>query len=123
MNPFDFWKGANFKLKIRNVEGYRNYDKSEFAEKSALLGGDDSKLEAIYKEEFSLKEFLERGNFKSYEQIKSRLDKVLGLDGAPAKPKTTVEQAKAAPRKAETVDVGVAEDDDDLAYFSKLAEE
>ena len=58
VNPFDMWEGANFKLKIRNVEGYRNYDKSEFAEKSALLDGDDAKLETLWKQEHSVKEFL-----------------------------------------------------------------
>ena len=80
INPFDMWEGANFKLKIRNVEGYRNYDKSEFADKSALLDGDDEKLEALWKKEFSLKEFTEPSNFKSYEVLKAKLDKVLGFE-------------------------------------------
>ena len=123
LNPFDMWKGANFKLKIRKVEGYQNYDKSEFESPSALLD-DDSKLEAIWKKEYSLKEFLLPENFKSYDELKARLDKVLGVDGAPVAAKTTVEQAKAMPRKPAPVmeDAGIA-DDDDLAYFSKLAEE
>ena len=59
VNPFDMWEGANFKLKIRNVEGYRNYDKSEFADKSALLDGNDEKLEELWKKEYSLKDFTE----------------------------------------------------------------
>jgi hypothetical protein len=119
LNPFDFWEGANFKLKIRNVEGYRNYDKSEFAEKSALLGGDDSKLEAIYKEEFSLKEFLERGNFKSYEQIKSRLDKVLGFEGELVAATKAEDVAPSKVAKAAPVVAG----GDDLDYFKSLAEQ
>lgn len=123
INPFDMWAGANFKLKIRKVEGYQNYDKSEFESPSALLD-DDEKLEAIWKKEYSLKEFLLPENFKSYDELKARLDKVLGLDGSPVVAKTTVEQAKAMPRKPAPVmaDAGIA-DDDDLAYFSKLAEE
>ena len=122
LNPFDMWEGANFKLKIRKVEGYQNYDKSEFESPSALLD-DDEKLEAIWKKEYSLKEFLMPENFKSYDELKARLDKVLGLDGSPVVAKTTVEQAKAMPRKPVMADAGIAEDDDDLAYFSKLAEE
>ena len=60
VNLFDFWEGADLKLKIRNVEGYRNYDKSEFAEPSPLLDGDDDKLEKVYESMFSLQEFLDR---------------------------------------------------------------
>lgn len=122
LNPFDMWNGANFKLKIRKVEGYQNYDKSEFESPSALLN-DDEKLEAIWKKEYSLKEFLAPENFKSYDELKAKLDKVLGLDGSPVVAKTTVEQAKAMPRKPVMADAGIAEDDDDLAYFSKLAED
>jgi hypothetical protein len=123
LNPFDLWEGANFKLKIRKVEGYQNYDKSEFESASPLLN-DDDKLEAIWKKEYSLKEFLAPENFKSYDELKARLDKVLGLDGSPVVAKTTVEQAKAMPRNPAPVaeDAGMA-DDDDLAYFSKLAED
>jgi hypothetical protein len=123
VNPFDLWEGANFKLKIRKVEGYQNYDKSEFESSSALLN-DDDKLEAIWKKEYSLKEFLAPENFKTYDELKARLDKVLGVDGSAPAPRTTVEQAKAMPRKpAPAEDSGIAEDDDDLAYFSKLAED
>jgi hypothetical protein len=123
VNPFDLWEGANFKLKIRKVEGYQNYDKSEFESASPLLN-DDDKLEAIWKKEFSLKEFLAPENFKTYDELKARLDKVLGVDGSAPAPRTTVEQAKAMPRKPAPVaeDAGIA-DDDDLAYFSKLAED
>ena len=79
VNPFDFWDGCNFKLKIRQVEGYRNYDKSEF-DKPSAISSDDSELENIWKSEHSLHAFLEPKNFKSYDDLKSRLNRVLGLD-------------------------------------------
>ena len=122
LNPFDLWEGANFKLKIRNVEGYRNYDKSEFADKSALLDGDDAKLEAIYTKEHSLKDFTDKKHFKPYEQLKARLDKVLGFEGD-AVPNIRAEDvelptpvARAKAPVADTVD-------DDLDYFKSLAEQ
>ena len=125
INPFDMWEGANFKLKIRNVEGYRNYDKSEFADKSALLDGDDEKLEALWKKEFSLKEFTDPSNFKSYEVLKAKLDKVLGFDGG-SSVKTKAEDAVF--KKFDDEDVAVIDkkivehDDEDLDYFKSLAE-
>jgi hypothetical protein len=76
INPFDFWQGANFKLKIRKVDGYWNYDKSEFDSASALKTSDEE-LESIYKGEYSLQEFMAPSNFKSYDELKSRLDAVL----------------------------------------------
>ena len=118
VNPFDLWKGANFKLKIRKVEGYQNYDKSEFETAAPLLDNDDE-LEKVWKTEYSLKEYLSDGEFKSYDELKDRLTKVLGE----AKPKTTVEQARSAP-KAPVAEPDLSEtEDDDLSYFSKLAEE
>jgi len=125
LNPFDFWEGANFKLKIRNVEGYRNYDKSEFADPSALFDGDDVKLEKLYTQEYSLKEFLDRKNFKSYELLKGRLDKVLGFEGdtedAPALAQARVTEAPKSLMPA-TPKASVTAEDDDLDYFKSLAE-
>ena len=130
VNPFDLWDGANFKLKIRNVEGYRNYDKSEFADKEPVMGGDDDKLENLWKQEYSLKEFLEEKNFKSYDVLKARLDKVLGFEGE-VTPRTTAEDAiveAVAPSNYELdsglsqVDAAIASDGDDLDYFKNLAE-
>jgi hypothetical protein len=119
LNPFDFWEGANFKIKIRQVEGYRNYDKSEFDSVSALLDGDDAKLEALWKKEHSLKEFLDPKHFKPYDVLKARLDKVFGLDGvAPVKTKaedTVLSPAKAAPN--------LDEHDEELDYFKSLADD
>jgi hypothetical protein len=118
LNPFDFWEGANFKIKIRQVEGYRNYDKSEFDSPSAV-SGDDDELEALWKKEYSLKEFLDPKQFKSYDTLKAKLDKVLGLDGvAPVKTKaedTILNTAKSAP--------SLDEHDDELDYFKSLAED
>ena len=126
VNPFDLWEGANFKLKIRNVEGYRNYDKSEFADKSALFDGDDEKLEDLWKKEFGLKEFAEKKQFKSYDQLKSRLDKVLGFDGAATAPKTKATDSVVSSIKDDDVSVidkSISEDDEDLDYFKSLAEQ
>jgi hypothetical protein len=120
INPFDMWKGANFKLKIRKVEGYQNYDKSEFESSSALLN-DDDELEKIWKSEFSLAEMTGEKEFKTYDVLKQRLDKVLGLNGEA--PKTTVEQTKAKTFDAPKKEPALVSDDDDLSYFSKLAEE
>jgi hypothetical protein len=124
VNPFDMWEGANFKLKIRNVEGYRNYDKSEFAEKSALLGGDDAKLETLWKQEHSLKEFLDPKHFKPYEVLKARLDKVLGFEGEVA-PRTKAEDVVVEnfnDSALNEIDAKIASGgDDDLDYFKSLA--
>ena len=126
INPFDLWKGANFKLKIRKVDGYQNYDKSEF-ESASPLSSDDDELEKIWKSEFALSELISDKEFKTYDALKTRLDKVLGLSGEVPAPKTTVEtikeQAKAAPKKVVDIEPEVTEEDEDLAYFSKLAEE
>src|SRR5210317_1400735 len=137
VNPFDFWEGADFKLKIRKVEGYRNYDKSEFDSTSPLLAGDDDELEKVYEGLYSLQDFLDRRHFKSFDELKSKLDRVLGLSGGAPAPKTTAEDYQdnvveidagrtAEPPKAkvsEAVTTVSAEDDDDLSFFEKLAEE
>ena len=136
INPFDFWTGANFKLKIRQVEGYRNYDKSEFDSASQLLDSDEA-LEATWKTEYSLQEFLDPKNFKSYEQLKARLDKVLGLAGAVAATTTAedtpvqsfeapaAQTASSAPTATATVaqETNTEEEDDTLSYFAQLANE
>lgn len=130
INPFDLWGGANFKLKIRKVEGYQNYDKSEFESASELFGGDDAKLETLWQSEYSLKEFLDKKHFKSYDELKTRLARVLGsLPNTPAEPRTaTVEAVKVSTpvEKAEVPDIDKpwAEDDDDaliMDHFAALA--
>lgn len=132
VNPFDLWAGANFKLKIRNVEGYRNYDKSEF-EKAGPLKDDDSLLEEIWKKEYSLKTFLEPSNFKSYDELKEKLTKVLNENGGASR--MTVaddadipwgENSASPPKQKEKPAAAipaVADDDDDesLEFFKSLA--
>ena len=116
INPFDFWGGANFKIKIRQVEGYRNYDKSEF-DKPSAVSDDDAELEKIWKKEHSLKEFLDPKNFKSYDVLKARLDKVLGLDGAAPVSKTKAIDENFVPKTSPDLD------DEELDYFKSLAED
>jgi hypothetical protein len=129
MNPFDFWKGANFKVKIRNVEGYRNYDKSEFETPAALFNGDDAKIEQVWKSAHSLKDFLKADNFKSYDELKAKLDKVLGAGGVAGASARKIEDeevsapvVRSAPAKKVTAE-NVSVDDDDMAFFEKLAAE
>jgi hypothetical protein len=123
VNPFDLWEGANFKLKIRKVEGYQNYDKSEF-DKPSPLSKDDDDLERIWKSEHRLGEFLDKTNFKSYDQIKERLNVVLGITAAAitgtSSPVQRVAQQNTAPVTKTAAD---DESDEDLSYFEKLAEE
>lgn len=123
INPFDFWKGANFKLKIRNVEGYRNYDKSEFDAPGPLSANDDD-LEAVWNKQYSLQEFLDPKNFKSYEELKTKLESVLSTSGASAPRVDAVELdepklPKSAPAPKKTGDSD--DEEESLAYFAKLA--
>ena len=125
INPFDLWGGANFKLKITKVAGYQNYDKSEFAAAAPLLN-DDGQMEKIWKSELSLKDLTAAKEFKTYDELKNRLEKVLGMSGDVVLPRTTVETFKEAARTASrkpAVEDMIAAEDDDLAYFSKLAED
>jgi hypothetical protein len=125
LNPFDMWEGANFKLKIRNVEGYRNYDKSEFDSKGPLAD-DDEEMEKIWAKEYSLAEFLDPKLFKSYEDLQARLHKVLGLDGSVPQQKIEDEETPVLKQKSKpaTRAPAIEEDDDEgTEFFRKLAEE
>ena len=131
IDPFDFWQGANFKLKAKNVAGYRNYDSSEFAAVSPLLDDDDA-LEGLWKKQFSLAEIVSADQFKSYEDLKKRLEYVLGSkrpaqdpdvfdeDNDRGEAEELVTAAVSAPPTTSTVD---KDEDDALSYFAKLAEE
>ena len=127
MNPFDFWEGGNFKLKIRQVEGYRNYDKSEFAGTSVLYE-DEAKLETIYNMMHPIGEWADPANYKSYDELKKKLDTVLARTSSPtiAQQSQLGEETAAAPMK-ELQPVTAAEmpaadeDDDTLSYFAKIA--
>ena len=134
INPFDFWDGADFKLKIRQVEGYRNYDKSEFAAARQLA--EDDKLEAIYGQLHSLTEYNGPANYKTYAELKTKLAAVLGEDGVvmSTAEHVTLEVTEAAPQRASmaesdntsqaTANTAKDEDEDDtMSYFNKLAAE
>ena len=131
INPFDFWEGADFKLKIRKVDGFWNYDKSEFDSAKEIADNDEA-IEGIWSKQYPLKPFLEESNFKSYDELKSKLDKVL----TGSRNTGTVEDMVTPPSLSETkpepvVNETVADssavasdnDDETLSYFSKLAEE
>ena len=132
INPFDFWNGANFKLKLRKVDGYWNYDKSEFESVSAL-SEDDDVLEGIYKKQYSLNEFTAASNFKSYDELKTRLDMVLsGTVAANTTVQTLMEDeptasltvdTKETPAPTVTVSADDNDEDDAMSYFEKLADE
>jgi len=121
LNPFDFWTGASFKLKVRKVDGFWNYDKSEFEATSKLLDGDDEKLEETYGKLFSLTQFLSEDNFKSYDELKEKFNRVVTGSGITG----TVEKftAKPAPVKEPDTKVEESDSDDTLSYFAKLADE
>ena len=127
INPFDFWAGANFKLKLRKVEGYWNYDKSEFSAPSALFD-DDDQLEEVWKKEYPLSEFTSETNFKSYDELKKRMDMVLAGTTTVGNAAAVMEDAPwvepkvdTKPTPAPTVDTG--DDEDTMSYFEKLAKE
>ena len=132
INPFDFWEGANFKLKIRKVDGYWNYDKSEFEGPSAVFDNDEA-IEELWNKQFPLKPFLAPENFKSYDELKAKLDKVLlGVRNTGTAEDVAIPPATetTVPNVAETVSspstpTTTTDDDSDetLSYFSKLAEE
>ena len=125
INPFDFWQGANFKLKIRKVDGYWNYDKSEFDAPAPLLDDDDA-LEALWKKEYPLADFTAQSNFKSYEDLERRLKSVLGQKQAqrPRIDEEVVQEDDPTPVAAAAVaSAPDADEDDALSYFQKLAEE
>jgi hypothetical protein len=133
INPFDFWTGADFKLKIRKVDGYWNYDKSEFSDSGTLGGFDDDQLEQIYSKTHSLAQFLSEENFKSYDELQKRLNDVLNSRPAPRidretyedEEETTVESfaSSAAPSFSSRSTSSDDDEDDTLSYFARLAEE
>ena len=132
INPFDFWEGANFKLKIRKVDGYWNYDKSEFEGPSAVFDNDEA-IEELWNKQFPLKPFLAPENFKSYDELKAKLDKVLtGVRNTgtaedvavpPATETNVSNVAKTVSSPSTPTTKTDTDSDETLSYFSKLAEE
>lgn len=130
VNPFDFWKGANFKLKIRKVDGYWNYDKSEFEKPSAVIDGDDKKLEELWHQQYSLAEFTSATNFKSYDELKERFERVIAGTTTVGNAADLTETAPAPSVDSDTapsVSSDTTSSDDDgenaMSYFEKLAQE
>ena len=125
INPFDFWKGANFKLKIRKVDGYWNYDKSEF-EGVKPLAKDDESIKAIWSKQYPLKSFVDPSNFKTYDELKEKLNRVI-MGTRNTSTVETVDLPQQTNGKVKKVDVShskpASEEDDTLSYFSKLADE
>ena len=138
VNPFDLWKGCNLKLKIRNVMGYRNYDSSEW-EAQSPIADNDAEIEKIWKQTHSLKAFVVPDQFKSYDELKAKLNKVLGAGGVAgavaAKTKKITEDddstpfdvdtpKSAEPKKRATAEsISIDDEDDDMSFFKKLADE
>ena len=139
IDPFDFWAGANFKLKAKNVAGYRNYDSSEFARPEPLLDDDDA-MEGVWKKQYSLAELVAADQFKSYDELKKRLDYVLGTKGTPryqdpeefdedntrGSTRELTEDLRdelSSLKPTRTVSSADEDDDDALSYFARLAEE
>ena len=129
VNPYDFWEGADFKIKIRKVEGWVNYDKSEFSSPSSLYEGDDARLEETYSKLYSLQEFLQPGNYKTYDELSMKLNKVLGIDAGHAPVAAPVVNEAPAPALTaednhfESAPEASSDEDDTLSYFAKLAKE
>jgi hypothetical protein len=136
IDPFDFWGGANFKVKITKKDGYWNYDKSEFESPSTLGDFDDDVLESIWKKAYSLEEFVKSDSFKSYEQLDARMKAVLGKKSAPKQDESfDDEDDDRGPELTESLrselnalsrsssSASEDEEDDALSYFARLAEE
>ena len=138
INPFDFWKGADFKVKIRKVEGYWNYDKSEFAEPSTLKSFDDTELETVWKQQYSLTEFTSADKFKTFDELDARLQTVLSptttsrrrddeladeSEGRYREVKGATEIASESAPSFKSATPPAEEEDDALSYFAKLANE
>jgi len=124
IDPFDFWEGANFKLKIRNVEGYRNYDKSEFASPSEF--GEEDKMKEVYEKMHDLSEFTNPKNYKTYDELKTKLMRVLGeeVNAGAFSVKEEIKMNDPVPAmEPVTAEEMSTEDEDTMSYFAKLAKE
>ena len=133
VNPFHFWEGANFKLKIRKVDGYWNYDKSEFEAPSPLFDNDDA-IEEVWKQQYALNEFTAPTNFKSYDELKTRLDMVLAgtttvgnvttlMEDEPVENTVSVNTVEEPVPTSSTVTISSTDEDDTMDYFQKLADD
>jgi hypothetical protein len=126
-NPFDFWDGANFKIKIRQVDGYANYDKSEFCEPTALFDGDETKIKAVWESQYSLDDLIAPDKFKSYQELEARFKTVIGSHNSDYS--ETIEEEIAEPVSAAAAGATTFEtasepnDSETMDYFKKLADQ
>ena len=125
INPFDFWKGANFKLKIRKVDGYWNYDKSEFEGVSQIKENDED-IKSIWSKQYPLNPFVDPSNFKTYDELKEKLNRVImgqrnteTVENVDLPPHTTT----SVPSGSDVKSTPASDEDDTMSYFSKLADE
>lgn len=140
IDVFDFWEGANFKLRVREVEKYPNYDKSEFAQPSELCDGDEEKILEIANQQYWLGEFIAPNQFKSYGDLKKRFEQVMGvsetstsaeedaLDETPKESPKVKSEPKSAPAKEEKKIVEktnkvISDDDDEMSYFKGIVDD
>ena len=125
INPFDFWSGADFKLKVRTLDGFVNYDKSEFDQPTSFMGGDDDQLQKIYEKQHSLTELISPSNFKGFEELQQKLDRVLGNNAVIEEPEVKINTGYTEEPKVEkSSDIPLQEEDtEELSYFKKLAAE
>ena len=136
VNPFDLWKGADFKLKITNVAGYWNYDKSEFDRPGTLGGFEDNQLESIWNKEYSLAAFTADDQFKTYDELKDRLDSVLNSSRRSVVDESLEDESEGrgqftpnfnspditpAPSPSRVAAAPQQDEDDTMSYFAKLA--
>ena len=128
MNPFDYWEGADFKLKIRTVDGFVNYDRSEFDPATAILDGEDAKLEELYNKQYSLQELVAPDQFKTFDELKAKLERTLGFETDSDRVKfeaveESVEAAEPEISIESNYETGTTENEEDtLTYFQKLAD-
>lgn len=131
INPFDFWKGANFKLKIRQVEGWPNYDKSEFDSASVLFEGDEDKISEVFENLHDVDDFTDPKNYKSYAELETKLKLVLGEESVTSEPvadytpDNSDESAigNSMPDIAEEPKTDSSDEDDDISFFTKMAKD
>jgi hypothetical protein len=114
LNPFDFWEGANFKMKMRQIDGFPNYDKSEFTD-IAPLSEDEKKMEEVWSQQYSLNEVIEEKNFKNYAELEARFNTVIARKGDEFV--GNIEESTSEPVAS------TEKTDDTLDYFKKLAEQ
>lgn len=132
VNVFDLWEGADFKLRMRKVDGYPNYDQSVFQEPTAIAGGDEDKILVVVNKQYLLSEFLDPKNFKTYDELARKLASVLDTNSAPAATAASISDDDYTPpartevkKTQSSVSIASSDDDDEdaMSFFKKIAQE